>query len=176
VEASQCEDDAVDRDAWDLAPDSVQRALDALAPRSAGRIVREAFYGTRRFDDFSRRTGLTPAVLAARLRDLVEHGLLERSEYRDPGRRTRHEYRLTAKGRDLGVALVALLDWADRWLPGPDGPTVALTHAGCGSPVHAVLSCEAGHALHRLGEAVAGPGPGATPAAPATPAARPAGG
>jgi DNA-binding HxlR family transcriptional regulator len=112
----------VDRDAWNLDPDSVQRALDALAPRSAGRIVREAFYGTRRFDDFARRTGLTPAVLAARLRDLVEHGVLERSEYREPGRRTRQEYRLTAKGRDLGVALVALLDWADRWLPGPGGP------------------------------------------------------
>ncbi len=165
----------MDRDAWNLDPDSVQRALDALAPRSAGQIVREAFYGTRRFDDFARRTRLTPAVLAARLRDLVEHGVLERSEYREPGRRTRQEYRLTAKGRDLGVALVALLDWADRWLPASGGPTVAVTHGGCGAPVHAVLSCEEGHLLHRLGEAVAGPGPGATPAATG-PASRPAGG
>ncbi len=153
----------MDRDAWDLEPDSVQRALDALTPRSAGRIVREAFYGTRRFDDFARRTGLTPAVLSARLRDLVEHGLLERSEYREPGRRTRQEYRLTAKGRDLGVALVALLDWADRWLPGPAGPTVALSHGGCGAPVRAVLSCAAGPVVHRRGEVAAEPGPGAVP-------------
>ena len=51
----------VDRDDWDLTPDSVQRAIEHLVPASAGKVVREAFYGTRRFDEFVRRTGLDPS-------------------------------------------------------------------------------------------------------------------
>ena len=151
----------MDRDAWNLDPDSVQRALEQLQPASAGMIVREAFYGTRRFDDFVRHTGLTAAVVATRLRGLEAAGLLERRAYREPGQRTRQEYRLTPRGLDLGTALVALLRWADRWLPAPDGPTVALRHRDCGSPVHVALRCGAGHALADVAEVEAVPGPGA---------------
>ncbi len=153
----------MDRDAWDLSPDAVQRALDHLVPPSAGKVVREAFYGTRRFDDFVRRTGLTAPVLSARLRDLRAAGLIEKRPYREPGQRTRHEYRLTAQGRDLGTAIIALLEWADRWLPNPAGATVAIEHRGCGAPVHAALECEEGHRGVPLSEVVAVPGPGARP-------------
>jgi DNA-binding HxlR family transcriptional regulator len=153
----------VDRDAWDLSPDAVQRALDHLVPPSAGKVVREAFYGTRRFDDFVRRTGLTAPVLSARLRDLQAAGMIEKRPYREPGQRTRHEYRLTPQGRDLGTAIVALLEWADRWLPNPDGATVALEHRGCGAPIHVGLECEAGHRAVPLSEVAAVPGPGARP-------------
>lgn len=156
----------MDRDAWDLSPDSVERALDQLLPASAGKVVREAFYGTRRFDDFVRHTGLTAPVLATRLRELEGAGMLEKRAYRDPGQRTRQEYRLTARGRDMGTAIVALLDWADRWMPASTGPTVALEHRGCGSAVRAGLRCAAGHELHDVAEVEANPGPGAVPVTP----------
>lgn len=151
------------RDEWDLTPDSVQRALDHLVPASAGKVVREAFYGTRRFDDFVRRTGLTAPVLSARLRELESSGVMEKRPYREPSQRTRHEYLLTAQGRDLGTAIVALLEWADRWLPAPAGATVTLEHRGCGAPVHATLGCEAGHRDLEIVEVDALPGPGARP-------------
>lgn len=157
----------MDRDAWDLTPDSVQRALDALTPRSGGQVMREAFYGTRRFDDFLRRTGLTAPVLSTRLRELETADMLTRVPYQEPGARTRHEYRLTDRGRDLAVAIVALLGWADRWLPGPAGPTVALSHRGCGATVSAELSCARGHSGLPLAAVEAAPGPGARPAPPA---------
>ena len=151
----------MDRDAWDLTPDSVQRALDHLLPASAGKVVREAFYGTRRFDDFVRRTGLTAPVLSARLRELEASGVMEKRPYREPSQRTRHEYLLTEQGRDLGTAIVAMLGWADRWLPAPAGPTVTLEHRGCGAAVHADLACEAGHRGMGITEVTAAPGPGA---------------
>jgi DNA-binding HxlR family transcriptional regulator len=151
----------MNRDDWDLTPDSVQRAIEHLVPASAGKIVREAFYGTRRFDEFLRRTGLTAPVLAVRLRDLESSGVMEKRPYREPGQRTRHEYRLTHKGRDLGTAVIALLEWADRWLPGPDGATVALEHRDCGASVHVALECEAGHRDVDLSHVTAVPGPGA---------------
>lgn len=154
----------MDRDAWNLDPDSVQRALAHLLPASGGKVVREAFYGTRRFEDFVRRTGLTAPVLSARLKQLEAAQMIERRPYREPGKRTRHEYLLTPRGVDLGTALVALLDWADRWLPAPHGPTVALEHRRCGSPVHAHLVCEVGHADLPLTDVRALPGPGAQPA------------
>jgi DNA-binding HxlR family transcriptional regulator len=125
--------------------------------------MREAFYGTRRFEDFLRRTGLTAPVLSARLKELEAASMLAKRPYQEAGQRTRYEYRLTSRGADLGTAIVALLEWADRWLPGPAGPTVSLAHVGCGSPVHASLHCEAGHQELSLPDVVAVPGPGAQP-------------
>ncbi len=151
----------MDREHWDLAPDSVQRALDQLLPPSAGKVVREAFYGTRRFEDLLRHTGLTAPVLSARLKDLQARELLERTPYKQEGARTRFEYRLTERGRDLATAIIALLGWADRWLPHERGPTVALEHVGCGRAVHAALSCEAGHHDLAVAAVAAVPGPGA---------------
>ena len=88
-------------------------------------ILREAFYGTTRFDDFAERVGIYQPVAAARLKELVDDGLLEREPYRDPGQRTRYRYRLTEKGADLFPVLVALKQWGDRWLA-PSGAPVEL--------------------------------------------------
>jgi len=85
-------------------------------------------------------------VLADRLAALVDHGLLRREPYREPGCRQRHEYRLTAKGRDLYPTLVALMQWGDTYLA--DGPPpLELQHRDCGAAVHLELTCEAGHTL-----------------------------
>jgi DNA-binding HxlR family transcriptional regulator len=132
------------RSAWEATDCSVARALDVVRTRSGFLLLREAFYGTTRFEDFAARAGISEPVAAARLRELVEHGLLERVPYQDPGQRTRDGYRLTEMGQDLLPALVALMQWGDRWLQDQGGP-IELRHRGCGARVQAELRCSKGH-------------------------------
>src|SRR3954453_2614617 len=113
------------REGWKAERCTIAKALDVVSTRSAFLILREAFYGTTRFDDFAERVGISQPVTAARLRELVDEGLLEREPYQQPGQRTRMQYRLTDKGAELFPALAALMQWGDRWL-GPSG--VELRH------------------------------------------------
>ena len=129
---------------WTASRCSMASALEVISSRSAILILREAFYGTTRFDDFAERVGISEPVAAARLRELVDDGLLVREPYREPGQRTRMEYRLTDKGAELLPVLVALMRWGDRWLA-PAGAPVVLRHTGCGEVVQAELRCGAGH-------------------------------
>jgi DNA-binding HxlR family transcriptional regulator len=132
------------RSGWEADHCSIARSLEILSTKSTFLILREAFYGTTRFDDFAQRVGLSPAVTAARLRELVRQDLLEREDYRVPGQRTRRGYRLTPRGADLFPALAALMQWGDRWL-GEDGGRVMLRHRGCGQQVDVHLLCRGGH-------------------------------
>src|SRR6201986_4917413 len=132
------------RDSWTAERCTIAKALEVLSTRSALLIMREAFYGTTRFDDFAERVELSEPVAAARLRELVDEGLLEREDYREPGQRTRQQYRLTPKGADLFPVLVALMQWGDRWLDDRGGP-IELLHRDCGEPVNVSLGCAAGH-------------------------------
>ncbi|MFJ9737056.1 winged helix-turn-helix transcriptional regulator [Streptomyces sp. NPDC101166] len=151
------------RDAWDIEPDSINLALRSLSPRTTGVIIREAYYGTRRFDDFERHCGISPSVLSARLRDLVADGILEKTRYRAPGARGRDEYRLTDKGRALLPILIALHNWAEHWIV-PDGAsTLSLLHRDCGSPVRTAVTCACGHDIGTPSEVLAAPGPAARP-------------
>ena len=126
--------------------DPIVRALAVLGSRGAFLVMREAFYGTRRFDDFTRRLGMSPSALSARLRELVDDGLLARAPYREAGTRTRSEYVLTPAGEALLPALVGLQRWANDHLP-PQGRRVDLVHRGCGAPVGATVTCDRGHQL-----------------------------
>jgi DNA-binding HxlR family transcriptional regulator len=132
------------RSGWTARSCSVDRALQVVGTRSAMLILREAFYGTTRFDDFAERVGISQPVAAARLRELVDEGLLDRVPYQEPGQRTRLQYQLTEKGADLFPVVVALMQWGDRWLA-PDGSPVVLEHQGCGAPVAVELRCAQGH-------------------------------
>jgi DNA-binding HxlR family transcriptional regulator len=134
------------RGAWTADRCTLAGALDVVTTRSAFLILREAFYGTTRFDDFAERVGISEPVTAARLRELVDDGLLEREDYREPGQRTRRSYRLTEKGAGLFPALAALMQWGDRWLDDDGGP-VELRHRDCGEPVAVELRCAAGHTV-----------------------------
>ena len=134
------------RGSWTADRCTIAKTLDVISTRSAFLILREAFYGTTRFDDFAERVGISEPVAATRLKELVENGLLEREDYREPGQRTRQRYRLTDKGADLFPALVALMQWGDRWLDERGGP-VELRHRDCGEPVAVELRCAAGHAV-----------------------------
>ena len=134
------------RDGWIADRCPMAASLDVVSTRTAFLILREAFYGASRFDQFVARTGVSEPVAAARLRELEVAGLLERHPYQEPGQRTRHEYALTEKGSDLLPVLVALMRWGDKWaLEG--GARVELTHAGCGGAVGVELRCDHGHAV-----------------------------
>jgi DNA-binding HxlR family transcriptional regulator len=136
-----------DRDRWSAAACSIGKALEIIGTRSAMLLMREAFYGTTRFDDFVRRVGITDAVASARLKELVAAGLLAREPYREPGHRTRHAYVLTPRGTDLLTTVVALMQWGDRHVAAPTGPPLELRHTGCGAPVRTEIRCAEDHVV-----------------------------
>jgi DNA-binding HxlR family transcriptional regulator len=154
-----------DRLAYSAENCSIRRTLDVVGEKWTLLVLREAFYGVRRFDDFHRAIGCARNILAARLATLVEHGILERHAYREPGSRPRSEYRLTYKGRELFPALVALMQWGDRWTADPEGAAVELRHDGCGATIGVDLRCGAGHCSLTARDVVPEPGPGAVAAA-----------
>jgi DNA-binding HxlR family transcriptional regulator len=146
VSALQLEGPMADRDSWQAGERcTIGRALEIVGTRSAMLLMREAYYGTTRFDDFARRVGITEAVAATRLKELVAAGLLGRQPYREPGQRTRHEYRLTEMGRDLMPAALALMQWGDRYLTSSRSGPVQLRHAECGAEVAVEVRCAQGH-------------------------------
>lgn len=132
------------RKSWNADRCSIGRALDVVRNRSAFLLLREAFYGASRFEEFVERTRLSEPVTSARLRELTDQGILVREPYQDPGQRTRHAYRLTDKGAELLPVLVALMRWGDRWEQEAGAP-VELHHAGCGAIVGTELRCACGH-------------------------------
>lgn len=134
-----------DRDSWTATRCSMDAALKTVGNRTSLLLVREAFYGATRFDEFARRVGITDTAAAARLKELVDIGVLEKRPYREPGQRTRSEYVLTERGRDLLPVALALLTWGDSHLTGASGAPLELTHEGCGEHVHVEVRCEAGH-------------------------------
>jgi len=147
---------------WSTANCQVARTMAILGERATVEVLREVFNGVRRFDDMQRHSGVARQVLSNRLALLVDEGILRRVPYRPEGGRQRHEYRPTKKGFDLYPVLTALADWGARYAAGPEGPPVEMAHRGCGSRVHAVLECEAGHRLDDPREVAPAPGPGAT--------------
>ncbi|MFF4227519.1 winged helix-turn-helix transcriptional regulator [Streptomyces sp. NPDC001820] len=133
------------RQTWSTVNCSIAAAFEVVGTRSAILFMREAFFGTRRFEDFVRRVGIGEPATARRLKELTEAGLLERVPYKEPGQRTRHEYGLTAKGVDFEPVILALLQWGDAWQADDAGPPLRATHQDCGAAVHVRVRCEAGH-------------------------------
>ena len=131
---------------WDRSRCSVAGTLSVVGEKWSLLVLREAFFGVRRFADFQRVLGAPRAVLTDRLATLVEQGILRREPYQAEGERQRQEYRLTQKGIDLYPTLVALMQWGDRYLADGDQP-VELEHKDCGATVHLALVCDAGHQL-----------------------------
>jgi len=114
---------------------ALARALAILGERWTLLIVRDAFHGLTRYDEFLRSLGLATNVLSARLQKLVEHGVLERTG-------SRGSYHLTQKGRDLFPVVLTLMAWADRYEPGPNGREVSILHTGCDHEAGGALRCE----------------------------------
>jgi len=128
---------------------SITRSLGVLGQRWTFLILREALAGHTRFTQFREALGIPGDVLADRLSTLVEHGVLTKRPYQEAGSRPRDEYRLTAAGRELEVAVRALQQWGDRNLPRPEGPTVECRHRDTGEPVHVGFVDRDGHEVER---------------------------
>ena len=118
---------------------SIARTLEVVGERWTVLILRDAFLGVRRFDDFQRSLGIARNVLTTRLQRLVDAGVLERRRYQE--RPERFEYRLTEMGRDLFPAVVALMRFGDRHLAGDEGPPLVLEHRDCGGVVSDWATC-----------------------------------
>jgi len=124
-----------DRGAWKMDSCSIAMAMDIIGTRSSMLVLREALYGTTRFDDFVRRTKGTDAIVAARLKQLTDLGLFEKRPYQEEGKRTRYEYVLTPKGTDLMPAVFALMQWGNRYLQPEDAGHLRLVKRGTDIPV-----------------------------------------
>jgi DNA-binding HxlR family transcriptional regulator len=148
---------------------SVARALEVLGDRWTLLVIRDAFLGVRRFDDFQRRLGVARNVLSDRLQRLTEEGLLERHRYQE--RPERFEYRLSDKGMDLWPAIVTLMKWGDRYYAPPEGPPRVVRHRDCGGEVTLNLTCDTCGAALTARDVYSESGPGA-PAEPELSAAR----
>ncbi len=140
---------------------SVDRALEVLADRWTFLILRESFFGVRRYGELARNLGCSRTILSVRLRRLVDAGVMERHRYRtEPDH---YEYRLTRAGMELYPAIVALMQWADVHLAGPEGPPLLLRHIPCNADTIPVLTCSVCGEPLRAHDIQPHPGPGAGP-------------
>jgi DNA-binding HxlR family transcriptional regulator len=132
-----------DRDSWSaIGHCPVEKTMALVGTRSAMLIMREAFYGTTRFDDFARRVGVTKAATSARLSELVEVGLLEKRPYREPGQRSRDEYVLTESGTAFMPVVWAMFEWGRKYV---DDTRLRLAHRDCGAEATVEVRCADGH-------------------------------
>jgi DNA-binding HxlR family transcriptional regulator len=118
---------------------SVARSLAIIGDRWTMLVLREAFWGVKRFDRLQSNLGIARNILADRLQKLVANDILERTRYQE--RPERFEYRLTQKGVDLWPAIVALLEWGDRYVADEDTPPVVLVHEECGHDADPRMTC-----------------------------------
>lgn len=102
-------------------------------------ILRDAFLGVRRFDEFVNDLGIARNVLTDRLERLVANGMLQTTAYQE--RPPRHEYRLTEQGKDLFDVLMALWSYGERWKPPSDPLRQKVIHVTCGQEAQAVSHC-----------------------------------
>jgi DNA-binding HxlR family transcriptional regulator len=140
---------------------SVARTLDIVGDTWTPLVLRDIALGISRFDAIQRNLGLSRKVLAQRLRSLEEHGIVARTAYQDSP--VRHDYRLTEKGKDLAMILIAMQRFGDKWVFGTDNAPIVWHHLGCGQQSEPVVCCD------RCGEpvgpddALPAPGPGFDP-------------
>jgi DNA-binding HxlR family transcriptional regulator len=119
---------------------SVAQCLEVVGEWWSMLIMRDAFLGVTRFDQFQQRLGISRNVLNQRLSHLVDAGVLTKVPYSDHP--LRYDYRLTDKGRDLWPVLTTMRQWGDKYAA-PDGPPLEVVHKGCGETSEAVLTCSA---------------------------------
>jgi DNA-binding HxlR family transcriptional regulator len=142
-----CKDHVVLRHDYPGQVCSIAKALEVVGERWTLLIVRDVMNGSRRFDELQEGLGVARNVLSARLQRLIGEDILERRAYQQGPER--FEYFLTEKGLSLWPALIALLNWGDRYSPDPQGPPMSIVHKECGGRVSDRGICEScGKLLH----------------------------
>jgi DNA-binding HxlR family transcriptional regulator len=153
-----CEDHTVLNHEYPGQTCSIAESLELIGERWSLLIVRDVLNGNRRFGEIQGSLGVARNVLSARLQRLLAEGILERRPYQQSPER--FEYFLTEKGLDLWPALIALLNWGDRYSTNPGGPPKIIVHKECGGRVSDRGTCEScGQVLHaRDARQIPGPG------------------
>lgn len=118
---------------------SIAATLEVIGDPWTLLVIRDAFNGVRRFEQWQERLGVARNVLAARLKSLVAHGVLEPRAYSE--RPPRNEYVLTAKGKDLYAVLLTLHSWGHKHLYGDCDSGVSFVHKTCGASLDPKLAC-----------------------------------
>lgn len=135
----------VDRSTWSaVGRCPIEKTMALVGTKSAMLLMREAYYGTTRFDDFARRVGITKAATSARLSELVEAGLLTKRPYQEPGQRARDEYVLTEAGTEFMPVVWAMFEWGRKHI---DDTPLRMTHLGCGAQASVEIVCAEGHSV-----------------------------
>ena len=142
---------------------SVGHILDIIGEGWSILIVREAFLGTRRFEEFQGRLGIARNILTARLKKLCANEILARVPVKEGAKR--HEYRLTTKGRDLMPLLISLTQWGDKWVFGKGREPLIFLDREHGEPIAPVEVYSARGEPLRPRDVVVRAGPGAAPEA-----------
>ena len=136
---------------------SIARSLEIVGDRWTLLVIRSAFDGIHRFDDFQDALGVARNVLTDRLSRLCDEGIMRRVPYQD--RPERFEYRLTRKGVGLWPAMMTLLMWGDRHYA-PDGPPLLIGHQGCSGTLTSLFICSTCDSPLGPGNVEPRPGPG----------------
>ncbi|MCW2988399.1 MAG: hypothetical protein JWM24_1337 [Solirubrobacterales bacterium] len=139
---------------------SIAESLEVIGERWSLLIVRDVLNGNRRFGEIQGSLGVARNVLSARLQRLIAEGILERRPYQQSPER--FEYFLTEKGLDLWPALIALLNWGDRYSTNPAGPPKIIVHKECGGRVSERGICEECGKVLNARDARQIPGPGSS--------------
>jgi DNA-binding HxlR family transcriptional regulator len=129
----------VQRTSFDSMSCSVARTLDVVGEWWTPLIVRDLSLGISRFDTIQRNLGISRKVLTQRLARLLEHGVVERTAYQDNP--VRYDYRLTEKGADLAMVVLAMTAWGDRWVFGDAERPMVFRHDACGAVATPVPTC-----------------------------------
>src|SRR5215813_6701173 len=135
---------------------SLAQTLDVIGERWALLVLRDAFFGARRFDQFQKSLGIARNILTARLARLVEEGILERRPI-DGGR---FEYALTERGLDLQPVLLAMTHWGDKHKPNPRGKRLVFVERETGHPIQPMAVHAADGRVLKARDIKAKPGPG----------------
>lgn len=110
-------------------------------------IMRHVFYGRNHFDQFVDELSISRSVLSNRLEKLVNYAILEKVPYKEQGQRTRQTYELTPQGLQLFPALIALMQWGDKYLSDAPEPPLQLFHLECGASLQVKFVCDEGHVI-----------------------------
>lgn len=136
---------------------AVSRTVDVIGDRWTPLVLRDVALGISRFDAIQRDLGISRKVLTQRLQALLDHEVLERVPYQDNP--PRYDYRLTEKGNDLAMVVLALQQFGDKWFFAEEGPPVQWRHLACGEISTPVACCDKCGASVRPGDAIPVKGP-----------------
>ena len=139
---------------------SVGHVLDIIGEGWSILIIREAFLGTRRFEEFQGRLGIARNILTSRLKNLCANQILDRVPVKEGAKR--HEYILTRKGKDMMPLLVALTQWGDKWVFGEGHEPVIFLERETGEPIKPVEVQSSRGEVLRPRDIMIQAGPGAT--------------